>query len=151
MKYVAVILVLLGMVLLGVGMSMREKKNVFTKTEDGSKIESMAFGATAGAVAGGAGAVGVGGIGIVLCGTGFGIPAGAVCLLGAGVCALIGGGIGYAVGTPDKTVTIVEQAYSAWEYWSVIVIGCLLISIGMFYLLRTLRRPDVNCKEKQIV
>ena len=142
MKHVAVILVLLGMVLLGVGMSMRAKKNVFTKTEEGNKIEAVAVGATAGAVAGGVGAAGVGGIGVVLCGTGFGIPAGAVCLLAAGACALIGGGIGYAVGTPDKTSTIIGSAYSAWEYWSVIIIGCLLISIGMFYLLRAMRRYE---------
>ena len=78
MKMVAVILVLTGIVLFGVGMSMRTKQNAFMTTKKGDKVESMAVGATAGAVTGGVGAAsaGLGGIGIAACGTGVGIPAG---------------------------------------------------------------------------
>ena len=141
MKCGAVILVLLGATLIGVGMSMRSKENVFSSTKKGDKIESAAVGATAGAVAGGVGAAsaGIGGIGIAACGTGVGIPAGVVCLLAAGVCAVVGGGIGYVTGTPDTVSTIMVKAYSPWEYWTVIIAGCLLVSIGMFYLLHPMK------------
>lgn len=144
MKLFAVILVLMGISLFGVGMSMRSKENVFTTTQKGDRVESATVGATAGAVAGGIGAVsaGIGGVGIAACGTGIGIPAGAVCLLAAGACALIGGGIGYATGTPDKTSTIVVNAYAPWEYWTVIIVGCLLISIGTFFLFRTMKKTE---------
>lgn len=144
MKLVAVILVLTGIILFGVGMSMRTKQNAFATIKKGDKVESMAVGATAGAVAGGVGAMsaGLGGIGITACGTGFGIPAGVICLGVAGVCALIGGGIGYATGTPDKTSTILVNAYAPWEYWTVIVAGCLLTSLGVFFFFRATGSPE---------
>ena len=85
----------------------------------------------------------VGGVGVAACGTGVGIPVGHVCLGAAGICALIGGGVGLAAGTPSKTITTpvteIVNAYSPLEYWTVIVAGCLLISIGMFLFVRAIR------------
>ena len=51
----------------------------------------VAAGATAGAV--------IGGIGVVACGTGFGIPVGVVCLGLATVCGAAGAGVGSFIGS----------------------------------------------------
>jgi len=147
MKSIAMILVVMGMVLFGVGMSMRTKQNTITRiettVEKGSRNKAVAVGATTGAVVGGSAGATVGGIGIVACGTGVGIPAGIVCLAAAGICALVGGGVGYAVGKPTITTATpaieVVHAYSPLEYWTVIVVGCLLMSLGMFLAIRRVR------------
>lgn len=148
MKSIAVILVLIGMVLFGVGMSMRTKQNAFTTLQSevikGNRGKTAAIGVATGAVVGGSAGAMVGGVGIVACGTGVGIPVGIVCLTTAGICALIGGGVGLAAGTPSTTITTpvteIVNAYSPLEYWTVIVAGCLLISIGMFLFIRVIRR-----------
>lgn len=148
MKIIAVVLVVIGSVLFGIGMSMRTKQNAFitieTEVIKGNKGKSATIGAATGAAVGaGAGAT-VGGIGIVACGTGVGIPVGVVCLVAAGLCALIGGGVGMAVGTPDETITKpitqMVNAYSAVEYWTVLIAGALLMGIGVFLFLRAKRK-----------
>ena len=155
MKAIAVSLVVIGSVLFGLGMSMRVKQNAFTRMETevikGDQGKKAAIGAVAGAAVGaGAGAT-VGGVGVVLCGTGFGIPAGAVCLGVAGICSLIGGGVGALAGTPDETIakpiTDLVNAYSPIEYWTVLVVGALLIGIGMFLFLRA--KKIAVCAESQ--
>lgn len=148
MKTVSVVLVLVGMALFGVGMSMRTKQNAFTTIQTevvkGNRGKVAAVGAATGAVVGGSAGAMVGGLGIAACGTGIGVPVGVVCLAAAGLCALIGGGMGLAAGTPDKTIpgtiTTMVNAYSPWEYWSVIVAGCLLVSIGVLLFVGVMRR-----------
>ena len=62
-----------------------------------ASVTGGAVGAGVGAAVGaGVGAV-IGGIGVVACGTGFGIPVGVVCLGLAAVCGAIGAGVGSAV------------------------------------------------------
>ena len=62
-----------------------------------ASVVGAGVGASVGAAVGaGAGAI-IGGIGVVACGTGFGIPVGVVCLGLAAVCGAIGAGVGSAI------------------------------------------------------
>lgn len=158
MKIIAVSLIIVGCVLFGVGMSMRTKQNAFTHIEtevrEGNMGTAIAAGAGTGAVVGGAAGATIGGIGLAACGTGVGIPAGIVCLVAAGVCAVIGAGAGAAVGRPDevttKPVTEMVNAYSPIEYWTVLLIGIVLVGIGiyMFFCSKKLRQLMYRQKEK---
>ena len=140
MKKLAILLIVIGCILFGLGMSMRTKQHAITRLQTeiqkGNRGTAIAVGAGTGAIVGGAAGATIGGIGIAICGTGVGIPAGVVCLLAAGVCSLIGGGAGAAVSTPDKTiskpVTEMINAYSPMEYWSVLIIGAVLIGVGIY-------------------
>lgn len=145
MKTIGVVLVVLGLVLLALGFTMRSKQNAFTHMEEevieGNRGTTTAVGAATGAVAGGVLGASIGGIGVALCGTGVGIPAGVVCL---GLAALLGGGgaaVGAAVGAPDKTVStpVVEMvnAYSPMEYGIVLGIGVFLLIGGIILCLKS--------------
>ena len=145
MKTIGIVLVFVGLVLLVLGFSMRSKQNAFTHMEqeviEGNRGTTAAVGAATGAVAGGLLGASVGGVGVALCGTGVGIPAGAVMLR---LAALLGGGgaaVGVAVGTPDKTVStpVVEMvnAYSPMEYGIVIGIGVFLLVAGIILFLKS--------------
>ena len=157
MKTISVILVIVGAILFGIGMSMRTKQNAFTTIEteiiQGNKGKAAAIGATTGAAVGAGAGAAVGGIGIVACGTGVGIPVGVVCLVAAGLCSLIGGGVGIAVGMPDEVITTpvtqMVNAYSPVEYWTVLVAGALLMGIGVFLFLRA-KKDDVVYPVRQI-
>ncbi len=148
MRILSVVLVLIGCVLLFLGVSMRAKQHVFTRLEtevrEGNRGTAIAVGAGTGAVVGGTAAATIGGVGIAACGTGVGIPAGVVCLLAAGVCAVVGGAAGAAFGTSDETITTpvteMVNAYSPIEYWTVLIIGALMVCIGLYLLLWT-KRP----------
>ncbi len=139
MKVCAIALILFGCILFGIGMSMRTKQNAFTHLETeiikGNRTGTTTTGALIGTGVGAATGATIGGIGIAMCGTGIGIPAGIVCLGTAAICGLIGAGAGAAVGKPDETITkpVTEMvnAYSPGEYWTVITIGALLIGIGL--------------------
>lgn len=147
MKKIAFLLVLVGAVLFGIGMSMREKRLAITRTIEGNRDKTTAVGATVGGISGGIVGASIGGIGVVLMGTGFGIPAGLVCLGTAGLCGLVGGGVGAACGTPDQNVTELIQAYSPVEYWSVIAIGAILIGLGL-YMIRFSKYRKVEKEEE---
>ena len=143
MKILATLLVLIGCVLLGLGMSMRSKQHAMTHMEteirEGNRETAVVVGAGTGAAVGAGAGAAIGGVGIALCGTGIGIPAGIVCLLAGGAGALIGGGVGAAVSTPDETiskpVTEMVNAYSPVEYWTVLIIGIALICAGIYMFL----------------
>ncbi|MGN0867198.1 MAG: hypothetical protein ACI4SG_05930 [Oligosphaeraceae bacterium] len=132
MKKIAVFLILVGAVLFGIGMSMREKRLAVTRTIEGNSSQTAAAGAAVGVVSGGVAGATIGGIGLALCGTAVGIPAGLVCLGAAGLCGLIGGSVGAACGTPDQNVTELIHAYSPGEYWTVISIGAILVCLGLY-------------------
>lgn len=143
---VAIVLVVLGIIVFGIGIAMHSAKTtsttVTTEVEKGNKGKAAAAGAATGVVAGGAAGAAIGGVGVVLCGTGFGIPAGVVCIGAATICGLVGGGVGAAVGKPDVTVvkpkTLTTQTYSPYVCWTVILAGCLMVSIGLIIFLRKL-------------
>ena len=157
MKILAIFLVLIGCVLFGIGMSMRTKQHAITRLETkvrkGNRGTAVAVGAGTGAVVGGATGAAIGGVGVVACGTGVGIPVGVVCFLAAGVCALIGGGVGAAVSTPDKTisrpVTEMVNAYSPVEYWSILIIGTVLLCIGICMFLLALGKKNAAGTSEQ--
>ena len=150
MKTLSVLLTITGLVLLVVGFTMRTKQNEFTRMKqevvEGNRGITTAIGAATGAAAGGILGASIGGIGIALCGTGVGIPAGAVML---GMAALLGGGgaaIGAAVGRPDETVStpVVEMvsAYSPMEWGLVLAIGTLLLVVGVIISFKSFAKKE---------
>ena len=64
-----------------------------------SKVVGGVVGGTVGAATGAAAGAAIGGIGVVMCGTGFGIPVGVVCIGLAVVCGGAGTGIGSFIGS----------------------------------------------------
>ena len=157
MKWLNIALIVIGCFLFSVGMSMRAKKNAFTTMEttvkEGNVFKTTATGAAVGGATGCAVGAAVGGIGIAACGTGVGIPVGVVCLGAAAICALIGGGVGAAFGTPDQVeqrpVVELVSAYSPYEYWSVMIVGAIIVAIGIFLLLKSKKKygnqDTMNC------
>lgn len=145
MKILSLVLILTGLVLFSLGLVMRTKQNAFTHMEqkviEGNRDTTTAVGAATGAVAGGMIGTSVGGIGVALCGTGVGIPAGVVMLGLAALCGLGGSVVGAAVGTPDEMVStpVVEMmnAYSPVEYGLVLAIGIILFITGLTLLCRS--------------
>jgi len=142
MRIVAVIVIAMGVVLSGIGISMCVRQNA-SEVVQGDKGTSAIIGAAGGAVVGGGAGALLGGVGIAACGTGIGIPAGVVSLLCAGACSLITGASGYIVGKPD---TIIVESVPPYVYWSVIIAGCLLVVMGIVCFSRTIkRRIDEGC------
>ncbi len=140
MRIAAIALFIIGIVLSGVGMTMRAKQNAFTVYEEevvkGNRTPLAVAGGAAGAVMGGGAAAAIGGVGVAACGTGIGIPVGALCLGCAAILGVVGAGTASLFGTPDKVVgkeiTNLVAAYSPWEYWTVICIGAILVAVGMW-------------------
>ena len=160
MKIICLVIFILGLVLFGIGMSMRTKQIVMETTTPetiitpkvikGTTARNAAIGAGTGAVVGGGVGAGLGGVGLVCCGTGIGLPVGIVCLTLAGAGALLGGSVGAVASRSDRIIEIptiinrtstqVLSAYSPAEYWSVLLIGMSLMAIGAYILIWTMRQ-----------
>ena len=126
------ILIFIGVFLLIVGINMKNAKNVWDEPTKvpGTKGRNAAIGAVIGAVGGGALAAVIGGFGVVVAGTGFGLPAGAALIataasVGAGAGAIGGAAIGKSTAT--TTITHVVPAYEIWQWGSVIAVGVILL------------------------
>ena len=98
----------------------------------GSAGRNAKIGAAAGAGIGAATGAAIGGVGIALCGTGIGIPAGLV-VLGLGA---LGAGGGYMAGglTDTQDTTVMKEAYPAWHWVSVMLVGAAMLAIGCIRL-----------------
>ena len=155
-KIKSFILIILGISLLTVGINMRAAKNTWdetAKTETpvpGTKGRNAAIGASIGAIGGGTLAAVVGGIGIVVAGTGIGLPAGAALIgtaaaLGAGAGAITGAATGDSPTTVTHIVstTHVVPAYETWQWASVICIAVLLLLLAVLEL-RKLQTSKTN-------
>lgn len=114
------------------------EQEITVKTIEGTKGRNAAIGGVIGGVGGAAAGAAVGGIGIALCGTGVGIPAGVVCIS----LALLGGATGAAVGsaTGDPTTQVEEMipiektgaAYSTWIWVVLLLIGISLVIYAIY-------------------
>ena len=110
-----------------------------SKTIPGTVVQNAAIGGAVGATAGVVTGASIGGVGVVLCGTGFGIPAGLVCIGLAAIMGTAGAAVGAATGETSKVVeelvpvTKTGPAYSTWIWVMLLIIGiCLVIyAIGM--------------------
>ena len=110
-----------------------------SKTIPGTVVQNAAIGGAVGATAGVVTGASIGGVGVVLCGTGFGIPAGLVCIGLAAIMGTAGVAVGAATGETSKVVeelvpvTKTGPAYSTWIWVMLLIIGiCLVIyAIGM--------------------
>ncbi len=127
--------------LLVIGMEMSQAKRhwveMTTVRTDGTKGRNAAIGAGGGGVIGGIAAFVIGGIGIGLCGTGIGIPAGAAMIAtGAAVGAGTGAVAGAALGDSAKTISIPTEhtaaAYETWQWVLVMVIAVILYAMAMY-------------------
>ena len=148
--WVLMLVFLLGCGLLFVSFHIKKqkveiRKEVITeeaKTIPGNKTTATIVGGGVGAAAGVAAGVAIGGIGIALCGTGVGIPAGVVAL---GLATLFGGAgavAGRYVGTdaitiPAKTKieVIVKNAYPDWIWISLMIIAIITIILAIGLLI----------------
>ena len=146
---------IIGAILLAIGYYMQVAKSVREETRFRDEVSSTkgrnaAVGGGVGAVAGGGAAAVIGGVGVAACGTGIGLPAGALLI---GLAALVGGGAGATIGAATGetvhsqvpyTVKVVEPAYSHDVSLAVIVLGSVIIVwvIGSYIKERTKNRAN---------
>ena len=97
---------------------------------DGDGISFIAFGSFGGAAIGAGIGAFIGGIGVALCGTGIGIPAGVVMLGIGSLCAVGGGVIGSFFYEEPKPM------FSNFVTIPVIIIGVSFIAYGIFTKIR---------------
>lgn len=155
-KIKSILLIILGVSLLIVGINMRSAKNSWDETitisEEipGTKGRNAAIGAFGGAVGGGILASVVGGIGVVVAGTGIGLPAGAALIataaaLGAGGGAVAGAAIGESatISTHTKTITHVKPAYETWQWVAVVTVAGILLFLAVLEM-RKLRGAETS-------
>lgn len=97
---------------------------------DGDGITFVAFGAIGGAAIGATIGATIGGIGVALCGTGFGIPAGVV-VVGIGALCAAGGGV---IGNwfTDEPAPM----FTNWLTIPVIIAGVGFVGYGIFAKIR---------------
>lgn len=119
----------------------------------GNRTGAAVTGGVVGAVGGAATGAAIGGIGVVLCGTGFGIPAGAVMLGLAAIMGGVGAKVGHSVGTPDSTRVVIDNvvrsgpAYDSWIWQSLMAIAIVMIITAIIVLIKN----SMFCKtEKQV-
>lgn len=147
---ILMLVLLLGCGLLFVSFHIKKQKveirrEVITeeaKTIPGNRTTTAIVGGSIGAAAGVAAGTAIGGIGIALCGTGVGIPAGVVVL---GLATLFGGAgaiAGRSVGTdaitiPAKTKieVIVKNAYPDWIWVTLMIIAIITIILAIGLLI----------------
>lgn len=115
---------LLGGILLYAGIFMATQR--LAVVHEGTKGRNAAIGAVSGGVLGGGAAALVGGIGIVACGTGFGIPAGVPLII---LASAVGAGVGGVAGAATGKSSYIEyvDAYPLWLCVVLISIGCLFL------------------------
>lgn len=127
-----------GLLVLGAIMSAQHKPIRTTRSQaipiPGTKTTNAVVGGVTGGVAGGVIGFLVGGVGIVLMGTGVGLPAGAAMIAAAsGIGAGGGALVGAASGTSDTTKTIdvvtVTQVpmFPAWVTTTVVIAGIVFL------------------------
>lgn len=126
------------LVVMGVQMSRATYVTRETREISGTKGRNAAVGAAGGAVLGGGAAAAVGGgIGVVLMGTGVGIPFGGLILLGIGLGAGAGGLAGTASGKSATTEVIMSNQlplYSPWYWGAIIIAGILVMMFSVSYM-----------------
>jgi len=152
----------LGVALVVVGINMRITENRWEETVTGvdtipgTKVRNASIGAASGAVGGGILAAIVGGIGVVVMGTGVGIPAGAgliaaAAALGAGAGAVTGAATGRSATTAEHTTTITQTApaYETWQWVSVIAVAGVLFLLAIFEMrkLKEVTKPEEDRSE----
>ena len=147
-KISLIVLIVFGLALVIGAMGLRSAtytwadRQVKTELVKGNRGTTATAGAAAGAGIGAVAGASIGGIGIACCGTGVGIPAGVVCFAISGLCAAIGGGVGYAAGTSDHsvdTVSVVSTTsplVSSWVLILLLVIGIVLVVYGVVGIFR---------------
>ncbi|MBQ9788802.1 MAG: hypothetical protein IJW31_04295 [Lentisphaeria bacterium] len=136
-------IILVGIVLIVISFGMKSatktwiEQQMQTETIKGNKGVTTAVGATIGAAGGATAGAVIGGVGIVACGTGIGIPAGAVCLILAGIFGGAGAVIGNAAGKEtqivENLVEVTQQGpvFGTWLWVSVMSIGIILVLSGI--------------------
>lgn len=156
--------IVLGVTLMVIGFHMMSAQNSWNEiveqiqeTGGGTKLRNASIGAGVGAVTGGVLAAKVGGIGVVLAGTGFGLPAGLALIalastLGAGAGAVIGAATG---SSGEKLVhrnliTHVEPAYQTWEWGLIMGIGFILLTYGLMEIRKLILAKRRNNTEISI-
>ncbi len=144
-KTKSVILVFIGVFLVIVGFNMKSSWNIWNDTIEipGTKGRNAAIGAGIGAVGGGTLAAVLGGFGVVIAGTGFGLPAGMFLIataatVGAGAGAICGSATGNSATSVMKTHVV--PAYETWQWASIIIIGVILLVIAILDI-RKNQRP----------
>ncbi len=112
-------------------------------TTPSTKGRNAAIGAGIGAVGGGVLAAVIGGVGIVACGTGIGLPAGAALIVTAAVLGGAGGAVtGAATGTSSSTSTVttwvphIVPAHSPLFWIPILVIGVALLIFAFWDMKR---------------
>ncbi len=131
-KVVKIIVCIVGALMIAVGAWMCGQYNNYGEIivkDNGTQQRNAIIGGVTGGVAGATLGALIGGVGIVACGTGVGVPVGAVCL---GVAALFGGvgaSTGYSTGTANTTAVIVhnDPVFAKWIWISLISIGGVLL------------------------
>lgn len=146
-KITLIVLIALGLALVIGALGLRSAtytradRQVKPELVEGNRGTTTTAGAVAGAgIGAGVGAC-IGGVGIACCGTGVGIPAGVVCFAISGLCAAIGGGVGYKIGTSDHYVEVPvdptpSPLVSSWVWILLLVIGIVLVVYGVVGILR---------------
>jgi hypothetical protein len=140
----------LGVWMIVLGAQMARASYEFQNTDTieiaGNKGTRAALGGAGGALVGGGAAATVGGgIGLVLMGTGVGIPFGALILIGTGLGAGAGALAGAASGSADTTETIITVTtgalYSPWQWGAVLVGGIVILIISVINMRGLAKAP----------
>lgn len=155
--------IVLGVTLMVIGFHMMSAQNSWNETvkqieeAGGTKLRNAFIGAGVGAVTGGVLAAKVGGIGVVLAGTGFGLPAGLALIalastIGAGAGAVIGAAAGSSGEKIIHTnfITHVEPAYQTWEWGLIMGIGFILLTYGLIQMRKMVLAKRRNSTEISI-
>ena len=156
-KTKSMIFIFMGIFLITAGINMKNKKNMWDETVTkenvipGTKARNAAVGAAVGGVGGGIIAAVVGGFGVVVAGTGFGLPAGAALIataaaMGAGGGAIAGAATGNSESTSSQisTITHIVPAYETWLWSSVIGIGFILLIIAILELRKLTENSNIS-------
>ena len=148
----AIFFMMMGVTCIVVGMDMKYKMNQWSETSNittnipGTKTSYAAIGAGTGAAGGGVLAALVGGVGIVFCGTGVGLPAGAgiiavAALMGGTAGGITGAALGTSSTTTEKAITILQSAhaYEPWQWITLLTIGTALLGFAAFEIRNSLK------------
>ena len=149
-KLRVLLFIALGVACIVIGIDMKDKQIRWSETSDnttnipGTKNRNALIGVGTGAASGGVLAFLVGGVGIVFCGTGVGLPAGAAIITLASVLGGTAGGItGAALGTSSSThsqqITVWQSApaYESWQWVTLLIIGATLLGFAVLEIINT--------------
>ena len=138
----SIFLIIVGFILLIISFMLRSEQITQRKKIAGNQEEYQLLGAAAGGAGGAAVGASIGGVGLALCGTGIGIPAGLVVLGLGALGAVCGSEIGKAAGTPDRYEIVTSPAFSPWIWGSLMLIALALIAFGSISLWRQYNKSN---------